>query len=263
MSKIILMDGAMGTTISSLTTLENSSREIFNLTNPEMIINIHKQYIEAGATLLKTNSFNCSQSALEKNNIDPNLSYKLAFLSIDLARKAIFLTKQNNIKIAGSIGPGDFSQISGIIDNNPDYLLLETIYDKNILLTNLSIIKKIFNKNKKYIPIMISFSVNKDLKIYSGEHIKDLIKLIDCPEIISYGLNCSFGIEMLSLLIEKVTSYTNKKISFHSNTDLSPDDFIKYIQPILNKNFLTFIGGCCGTTYKHILKIHQLLLIDS
>ncbi|SJZ71176.1 5-methyltetrahydrofolate--homocysteine methyltransferase [Cetobacterium ceti] len=263
MTKIILMDGAMGTTISSLTTLENSSREIFNLINPEMIINIHKKYIEAGATLVKTNSFNCSRSALEKNNIDPNLSYKLAFLSIDLARKAIFLTKKNNVKIAGSIGPGDFSQISGIIDNNPDYLLLETIYDKNILLNNLSIIKKIFKKNKKYIPIMISFSINKDLKIYSGEHIKDLINLIDCPEIISYGLNCSFGIEMLSSLIETLTFYTNKKISLHSNTDLLPDEFIKYIHPLLKKNFLSFIGGCCGTTYKHILKLHELILINS
>ncbi|WP_027128345.1 methionine synthase [Fusobacterium perfoetens] len=295
--KVLVLDGAMGTAIQNynLTSEDflgkKGCNEILNLTRPDIIKDIHKKYIEAGADILETNSFNCNCISLEKYKIEDKV-YELCKKSAELAKEVI---KASNRKIylAGSIGPTsksltipsgknpydrtlDFDtlkeaykeQIRGLIDGGVNLLLIETIFDGLNAKCCVIAAEEIMKEKNIKLPIMISATVNKEGKIFTGQSIESLIVSLDRDSIISYGFNCSFGAKELIPLIQKLGKFIKKPVSLYPNAGLpnengeydeTPEITAKHLKELVDKKEINILGGCCGTTFEHIRKISELV----
>lgn len=278
--KILILDGAMGTAIKkfNLSSEEfDGCCEILNLTHPEIIKKIHLDYLNAGADIIETNSFNCSSS------------YTLSKLAAQLANDAVkeySATNERPIFIAGAVGPTNKissniqgissemkidinslekayrEQIQGLIDGGIDILLIETIFDASNAKVALNVAQKIIRNSNLEIPIMISATINRDGTLFSGETLVELISEIDNPDIISYGFNCSFGVKELIPFVKDLKKHTDKYISFYPNAGLpdaegkyldTPHIMLNSLKELIEKKYINILGGCCGTTPEHIL----------
>lgn len=234
--RILVLDGATGTAIQKYNLTEadfqgkKGCNEILNITRPDIIKEIHTDYIKAGADIIETNSFNCNRISLKDYGIE-DMSYTLSRKGTELAREIadnFFKTSGKRIYVAGSIGPTSKSlslpigdtpyereinfdhmkniyseQIEGVIDGGADCILIETIFDGLSAKAALIAAEDLFEKKKIQLPIMISATVNKQGKIFSGQSIESLIVALDRPSVISFGLNCSFGAKDLIPMIKK------------------------------------------------------------
>ncbi|ERT68252.1 methionine synthase [Cetobacterium somerae] len=292
--KIYILDGATGTVIQDYHLSEKDytdnnykyigCHEILNKTRQDIILDIHKKYIEAGADIIETNTFNSNSISLKDYGLE-NESYFLSFLGAKLAREAVENSKKE-ILVAGSIGPTnksasistsksildreiDFNELfesyliqaRGLVDGGVDLFLIETIFDGLNAKAAVIACEKVAKENSKKIPIMISATVNKNGKILSGQDIKSLITSLDRDSIISFGLNCSFGAKDLIPLIESLNPYTDKLLSVYPNAGLpnengeydeKPQITLEYLKKLIDNKKINIIGGCCGTTPAHI-----------
>lgn len=292
--KIYILDGATGTVIQDYHLSEKDytdnnykyigCHEILNKTRQDVILDIHKKYIEAGADIIETNTFNSNSISL-KDYVLENESYFLSFLGAKLAREAVENSKKE-ILVAGSIGPTnksasistsksildreiDFNELfesyliqaRGLVDGGVDLFLIETIFDGLNAKAAVIACEKVAKENSKKIPIMISATVDKNGKILSGQDIKSLITSLDRDSIISFGLNCSFGAKDLIPLIESLNPYTDKLLSVYPNAGLpnengeydeKPQITLEYLKKLIDNKKINIIGGCCGTTPAHI-----------
>lgn len=292
--KIYILDGATGTVIQDYHLSEKDytdnnykyigCHEILNKTRQDVILDIHKKYIEAGADIIETNTFNSNSISLKDYGLE-NESYFLSFLGAKLAREAVENSKKE-ILVAGSIGPTnksasistsknildreiDFNELfesyliqaRGLVDGGVDLFLIETIFDGLNAKAAVIACEKVAKENSKKIPIMISATVDKNGKILSGQDIKSLITSLDRDSIISFGLNCSFGAKDLIPLIESLNPYTDKLLSVYPNAGLpnengeydeKPQITLEYLKKLIDHKKINIIGGCCGTTPAHI-----------
>lgn len=292
--KIYILDGATGTVIQDYHLSEKDytdnnykyigCHEILNKTRQDVILDIHKKYIEAGADIIETNTFNSNSISLKDYGLEKE-SYFLSFLGAKLAREAVENSKKE-ILVAGSIGPTnksasistsknildreiDFNELfesyliqaRGLVDGGVDLFLIETIFDGLNAKAAVIACEKVAKENSKKIPIMISATVDKNGKILSGQDIKSLITSLDRDSIISFGLNCSFGAKDLIPLIESLNPYTDKLLSVYPNAGLpnengeydeKPQITLEYLKKLIDNKKINIIGGCCGTTPAHI-----------
>lgn len=296
-NRILVLDGAMGTAIQNYNLNsedyldKKGCNEILNLTRPDVIRDIHSKYIKAGADIIETNSFNCNKISLSEYGFSER-AYELAKKSAKLARE-VADKSEKKIYVAGSIGPTnktltvpsrdtpydrelefDFlreaysEQIEGLIDGGVDILLIETIFDGlNAKCAVISAEEVMERKNKK-LPIMISATVNREGKIFTGQSMESLIVALDRESIISYGFNCSFGAKELIPLTRKLGKFTKKPISLYPNAGLpnedseyveSPEITANYLKELVDNQEINILGGCCGTTFEHIQKISKLV----
>lgn len=254
--KIELLDGAMGTTISDIYKIQEKCKEKVNLTNPETILEIHQKYIEAGADYLKANTFNCSREALKKYGENPENAYKYAFLGGSICKN---ISKKYGKKSIGTFCDGDIDQIDGIIDSDVDIIMIETIYNVDKGLKTLDLLKERMSVKNKDKSIMLSFAVNKEGYIYSGESILEVYKKFLDRNVISLGINCSeFSQEILKVL-KKLKELTKLKITFHPNSDGDIEKFLRNIVELINNNAVDIVGGCCGTEFNHIKKLKEFM----
>lgn len=295
--RILVLDGAMGTAIQKYNLNSDDylgkkgCNEILNITRPDIIKDIHLKYIEAGADIIETNSFNCNKISLNEYGFSER-AYEIAKRSAELA-KEVTTTSEKKIYIAGSIGPTNkiltipsgknpydrdlefdylkeaySEQIEGLIDGGVDILLIETIFDGlNAKCAVISAEEAMKRKNIN-LPIMISATVNKEGKIFTGQSIESLIVALDRESIISYGFNCSFGAKELIPLTKKLGKFTKKTISLYPNAGLpnedgeyleSPDITANYLKELVDNQEVNILGGCCGTTFEHIRSIANLV----
>ena len=295
--RILVLDGAMGTAIQSYNlTLEDfcgkkGCNEILNISRPDIVKDIHKKYMEAGADILETNSFNCNRVSLEEYGIADRV-YELCKESAKLA-KEVAKSSEKKVYVAGSIGPTsktltipsgknpydralDFDtlkeiykeQIEGLIDGGVEILLIETIFDGLNAKCAVISAEEVMQEKGIELPIMISATVNKEGKIFTGQSIESLIVALDRESIISYGFNCSFGAKELIPLAQKLGKFTKKAISLYPNAGLpnengeydeTPEITAGYLKELVDKKEINILGGCCGTTFKHIEKIAELV----
>lgn len=295
--RILVLDGAMGTAIQKYNLNSDDyldkkgCNEILNITRPDIIKDIHLKYIEAGADIIETNSFNCNKISLNEYGFSER-AYEIAKRSAELA-KEVTTTSEKKIYIAGSIGPTNKTltipsgknpydrdlefdylkeayseQIEGLIDGGVDILLIETIFDG--LNTKCAVIsaEEVMKRKNINLPIMISATVNKEGKIFTGQSIESLIVALDRESIISYGFNCSFGAKELIPLTKKLGKFTKKPISLYPNAGLpnedgeyleSPDITANYLKELVDNQEVNILGGCCGTTFEHIKSIANLV----
>lgn len=295
--RILVLDGAMGTAIQKYNLNSDDylgkkgCNEILNITRPDIIKDIHLKYIEAGADIIETNSFNCNKISLNEYGFSER-AYEIAKRSAELAKEVI-TTSEKKIYIAGSIGPTNKTltipsgknpydrdlefdylkeayseQIEGLIDGGVDILLIETIFDGLNAKCAVISAEEVMKRKNINLPIMISATVNKEGKIFTGQSIESLIVALDRESIISYGFNCSFGAKELIPLTKKLGKFTKKPISLYPNAGLpnedgeyleSPNITANYLKELVDNQEVNILGGCCGTTFEHIKSIANLV----
>lgn len=299
--RILVLDGATGTAIQKYNLSDTDflgkkgCSEILNITRPDIIKEIHLNYMKAGADIIETNSFNCNSISLSEYNLAEK-SYEFSKISASIACEAAKNFSEisgKKIWIAGSVGPtsksasiptGDIpyereisfdelknsysDQIRGLIDGGADIILIETIFDGLNAKAALIATEEIFEEKNKFFPVMISATVNKQGKLLSGQSIESLITAFDREYIISFGLNCSFGAKDLVPLIKKLSSFTDKYISLYPNAGLpdengeykeTPEITAEFLKELVEEKAVNILGGCCGTHFGHIKAISKLV----
>lgn len=272
----LILDGALGSLIQQSTRKVDKYlwSSIYNITNPQLVKSIHKEYLDAGAEIITTNTFRTNPVACELSNYDINIK-DFVKVSVDLVKAII---DKEGIFIAGSNAPAeDCYQINRTIsltkleynhkkhiellyENGVDFILNETQshYDE------INIICKFCNQNK--IPFIISLYSNDGKTILSGESLEKII-----PEIISYepvaiSFNC-ISVNIFNKIDNTIYNYykngfylnmgdENREGQF--NNLLTPSEYKLYAKQFLNNNTL-FVGACCGSTPLHIINIRDLI----
>ena len=310
--RILVLDGAMGTMIQKLKFDESDYRghrfkdynrllkgnnDLLSLTQPDAIFNIHKEYLEAGADIIETNTFSSTSIGMADYGME-SLVYELNFESAKLAKKATEKFNIDNSKprfVAGSIGPTNKTasmspdvnnpgyrevtfddlvksysqQIEALIEGGVDILLVETVFDTLNAKAALFAIEKYNNKNSANIPIMLSGTLtDASGRTLSGQTLEAFMTSVSHINLLSIGLNCSFGAEGLYPYIKKMSMITDIPISVFPNAGL-PNQFGEYdqtsqqmqnlIKDFLENNLVNIIGGCCGTTPDHIRLISEIV----
>lgn len=308
--RILILDGAMGTMIQQLQFSETAFRgeefannsvdlkgnnDILTLTQPKSIRKIHQAYIEAGADIIETNTFN-SNSISQATYHCSHLAYRLNYEGAQNARLAIQESQTTRkIWIAGSIGPTTLplscssdvkrtayesitfnqlteiysEQICGLIDGGVDLLLVETVLDSRSAQAALYAIKQIQHNKGTQLPVMLSATINPENgHIPSGENLESLYTAISDYPLFSFGLNCSYGATNLLPFMEEISKFTACYLSVYPNAGLpnaidtydeTPQITASFLAKIAQKGGINIVGGCCGTTPAHIHCIRQAL----
>ena len=309
-SKVLVLDGAMGTMIQKLKFDESDYRgerfknydillkgnnDLLSITQPKAILDIHKAYLRAGADIIMTNTFSSTPIAMADYKME-SLVYDLNFESAQLAKKAVleYDSKEKPRFIAGSIGPTNktasmspdvnnpgfrevdfddlvdsyFEQISALVEGGVDILFVETVFDTLNAKAALFAIENYNIKNSVSVPIMLSGTLtDASGRTLSGQTLEAFITSVSHINLLSIGLNCSFGAAGLFPYIKKMSLTTDLPISVHPNAGL-PNEFGEYdqssgqmqnlIKDFLENKIVNIIGGCCGTTPDHISLISEI-----
>ncbi|HBM14803.1 MAG TPA: methionine synthase [Lentisphaeria bacterium] len=309
--KILILDGAMGTMIQGYNLTEEDFRgelfkdskillkgnnDLLNLTRPDVICEIHKKYLEAGADIIETNSFNSTFLSMSEYGIE-NKVYDIAKAAAQTARKAAdevtSLTPDKPRFVAGVLGPTsktasmahDFSNpalrsayfddfakaykecAKGLVEGGADILLIETIFDTLNCKAAIFAILELFEEEKFELPIMISATItDKSGRTLSGQTVEAFWASVSHAPVLSVGFNCALGAEEMYPHIRTLSNIAHVYISCHPNAGL-PDEFGLYrqtpekmgkiIRSFAEEGILNIVGGCCGTNPNHIKAIAQ------
>jgi len=310
--RILIIDGAMGTMIQRHKLEESDYRgerfanwhkdvkgnnDLLSITQPDIIIGIHKQYLDAGADIIETNTFSSTTIAQADYDMQ-ELAYELNVASAKCARIAADeYTAQNPTKprfVAGAIGPLNKTlslspdvnnpgyravtfdevviayeeQIRGLVDGGADILLVETIFDTLNAKAAIYAIKDFFRKNNlPELPIMISGTItDASGRTLSGQTLEAFYISVVHANPLSIGLNCALGASEMRPHIEELSSIAKCFTSAYPNAGL-PNAFGEYdeqphetahiIEEWAKEGFVNIVGGCCGTTPDHIKHIAE------
>lgn len=246
---MILLDGAMGTTISNIYKIKDKCREKLNYTNPEIVTEIHERYVKAGACYLKANTFNCSKEALKNYGENPEMAYEYALLGGKICKAVADKYGKTSI---GTFCLPDKDQIDGILDSGVDKVMIETIYNLDKGLESLKLLEERMEIKKIKKVIMVSFAVDKDGKLYSGENLIDVYRKFLLENVVFIGINCSELTEKVVDILKIFRKKTGLIVSFHPNSNGDVKKFIEDIEILLKQGVVYVIGGCCGTDFRHI-----------
>lgn len=297
--RILILDGAMGTAIQALNLQEEDfcgtqfvghavplkgDYDLLNLTNPLIIRRIHQSYINAGADLISTNTFNSNAYSQKVYGMEGYVK-ELNFEGARLAREVADTCQGRTVWVAGSMGPtskslslsGDFDtlattykmQAEHLIRGGADVILLETCFDVLNTKAALCAIELLNEELNTVIPVMVSATIdNQNGRTLTGQTLDAFYQSIAFYPILSFGINCSFGVDGLDSYIESLAQTLPCAISMHPNAGLptatgeyiqSPALWAEQIQAIAKKGSLNIAGGCCGTTPSHIKALADAL----
>lgn len=296
-NQYLIIDGATGTELQKKEIKKEEwiingnniqgCNEILNINAPHIMKEVHIDYLNAGANIIKTNSFGAIPSVLSEYDIS-EMAYEISKKSAIISKEAIkeFKEKTNSnrdIFAAGSLGPGirlpSLGQISfdelykgyleaikGLIDGGVDIILLETAQD--ILQLKAGILA--CNDIDENIPIMVSVTIEKEGAMLLGTDIETAYTVLSNLNIFSIGMNCGTGPDMAMRHIKKLTEISYLPVSIHSNAGLpqnrggkayygmTPKEFADINSEFFDLDGLAFIGGCCGTTPEHIKALSEI-----
>lgn len=310
--RILVLDGAMGTQIQLRKLTEADYRgtrfadwprdvqgnnELLSLTRPDIIAQIHRDYLDAGADILETNTFNAQRISMADYGME-ELSYELNVTSARLAREqADLVTSLNPAKrrfVAGAIGPTNKTasispdvnnpgfrsvyfmelveayteQIRGLVDGGVDILLVETIFDTLNAKAALYAIDHYFrNRGEEPLPIMVSGTITDNSgRTLSGQTVEAFFYSLSHLPLLSIGLNCALGARQMRPHLQALSACSHYGVSAHPNAGL-PNAFGAYdedadtmrlqIREFLQESLVNILGGCCGTGPEHIRAIAE------
>lgn len=308
-NRILVLDGAMGTMIQSYRLGENDYRgtllknhnvnlkgnnDLLSLTQPQIIKEIHSKYLEAGADIISTNTFNAtqiSQSDYKTENYNYDINYHSAVLAREVADKYTKLNSDKLRYVVGVLGPTNktasmspkvedpgfrnvtfdelvenYSEsISALIEGGIDLLMVETIFDTLNAKAALFAIQNVFKNINKTIPIMVSGTItDASGRTLSGQTLAAFHYSINHVPLFSVGLNCALGADQLRPHIEELSNLSDTLVSFHPNAGLpnelgeydeTPEYMAEIVSDVAQNGFVNIVGGCCGSTPKHIAAI--------
>lgn len=310
--RILVIDGAMGTMIQRYKLEEDDFRgerfkdhkhplrgnnDLLSITRPDIIKDIHRQYFEAGADIIETNTFSGTTIAQADYHLE-EIVYELNFQSAKIAREvADEETRKDPGKprfVAGSMGPTNktaslspdvnnpgfraitFDQLAvafkeqakGLIDGGADLLLLETIIDTLNVKAALFAIQELFEEIGRTVPVMVSGTItDASGRTLSGQTTEAFLISVSHMPLLSIGLNCALGASQLRPYLQVLNEKSSFFVSAYPNAglpnefghyDQSPDEMAAQVEEYLKEGLVNIVGGCCGTTPDHIKKVAEI-----
>lgn len=305
--RILVLDGAMGTMIQKHNLEESDYRgtrfadwsvplkgmnDLLVLTQPSIIADIHRQYLEAGADIIETNNFNATASDLRRYQLQDH-AYELNMQAAQIARRCAdeFSTTDKPRFVAGVLGPNqktasvsvdvndpgaraisfdelveDYSLATrALIDGGVDIILIETIFDTLNAKAAVFAVKTVFEQDQVRRAIMISGTItDASGRTLTGQTTEAFYNSLRHAQPISIGLNCALGPDDLRAYVQELSRISEFAVSAHPNAglpnelgeyELSPHDMASHIGEWAASGFVNIVGGCCGSTPQHIRAI--------
>ncbi len=305
-TRVLVMDGAMGSLIQEYKLSEadyhgqrlkgfpfdqKGNNDILSVTQPEIIREIHQKYLEAGADILLTNTFNATRISQADYHTE-EFVYEMNKASAEIAKTAADkFTAENPEKprfVAGCLGPTNKTlslspdvndpgyravsfdemksayreQVEGLLEGGIDLLLIETIFDTLNAKAAIFAVEEALEARNMKLPLMISGTItDASGRTLSGQTLEAFLNSVSHVDLLSIGLNCSLGATDLRPYVKELSKKAPFHISAHPNAGLpnqfgaydeTPEIMAGFIKDYLDNNFVNIIGGCCGTTPGHI-----------
>lgn len=311
--RILVLDGAMGTMIQQYNLTESDFRgerfreiqgqlkgnnDLLCLTRPDVIEEIHRRYLEAGADIIETNTFNATRVSMA----DYHMQDYCREINLEAARLARRLadeyTQKNPEKprfVAGSVGPTNKTcsmspdvnnpafraltydelleayceQMEALIEGGVDAILIETIFDTLNAKVAIQAAELSMQKMGRKLPLMLSVTVSDIAgRTLSGQTLDAFLASVQHADLFSVGLNCSFGARQLKPFLEQLAKHAPYYISAYPNAglpnslgqyDQSPEEMAAEVKEYIDEGLVNIIGGCCGTTEEYIARYQELI----
>ncbi len=293
--RILVLDGAMGTMLQQRsltaedfggTALEGCNENLVR-TRPDVVLDIHRKYFEAGSDIVETNSFGGATIVLAEYGLaaDAHLLNKRA---AELARQAAdeFSTPAKPRFVAGSVGPttkaitvtggvtfeglGEayYAQAKGLVEGGVDLLLIETCQDTRNIKAALLAIQRLSKEIGMQVPVIVSVTIEPMGTMLAGQTVEAMWASLRHAKPLAFGMNCATGPEFMTDHIRTLSQLSSEFVSCYPNAGL-PDEEGKYLETpsslaaqlekFVDHGWLNFVGGCCGTTEQHIRAIAQMV----
>ena len=306
--RILVLDGAMGTMVHALKFSEADYRgapfaahsrdlknfiDILVLTQPAAIEEIHRQYLEAGADIIETNTFGATSVAMADFDLTDRVR-ELNLAAVAVARRAVdemnLRTPDKPRFVAGSIGPTNkqlsiagnvndpgyrsatydqmvetyTEQVDALVEGGVDILLVETAFDTLVLKAALFAIDQYFERSGVRLPVMASFTIFEGGRTLSAQTVEACWNSISHADLLSVGMNCALGPDMLRPYVEELSRIAPVFVSCYPNAGLpnafggfdeTPGMMARTLGEFAANGWVNIVGGCCGTTPAHIRAI--------
>ncbi len=307
--RILILDGAMGTMIQRYKLTESDFRgtrfaehhkdlkgdtELLSLVRPDVISEIHRQYLEAGADVIETNTFGATSIAQGDYDL-PELAYELNKVSAQLAREACdrYSTPEHPRFVAGALGPQPktasispdvndpgarnvtfdelraayIEQLDGLLDGGIDIVLIETIFDTLNAKAAIFATEEVFEQRGVRLPVMISGTVtDASGRILSGQTVEAFWNSVRHARPVTIGLNCALGAALMRPYVAELSKICDTYVCVYPNAGLpnpmaetgfdeTPADTSALLEEFARAGLVNMAGGCCGTTPDHIREI--------
>ena len=312
-NRILLLDGGFGTMVQQYGLSEEDYRgerfaewpmmlkgcnDLLTLTRPDVVNEIHEKYLESGADIIETNTFNANAISLSDYRLEEYV-YEISRAAAELARAAAdAYTLRNEAKprfVAGSVGPtnrtSSFSadvndpaareitfmqlkdayteQMRGLLDGGADIILIETVFDTLNAKAALYAADMLSSEYGRRIPVMISGTLaDSSGRTLSGQVIEAFYASVSHADLLSVGLNCAYGARQLRSYLERLAKVSEFRISAHPNAGLpnimggydeTPQMFAHDVSEYMRMGLVNIVGGCCGTTPEHIYELSKIV----
>ena len=311
--RILVLDGAMGTMIQQYNLSEADFRgerfkdipgqlkgnnDLLCLTRPEVIEDIHRKYLVAGADIIETNSFNATSVSMADYHVQAycrEINLAAARLARRMADEFTVLNPEKPRFVAGSVGPTNKTcsmspdvnnpafraltfdelqaayceQMEALLEGGVDALLIETIFDTLNAKAAIRAAELSMEKTGRRVPLMLSVTVSDIAgRTLSGQTLDAFLASVEHADLFSVGLNCSFGARQLKPFLEQLASRAPYYISAYPNAglpnslgqyDQTPEDMAAEVKEYIEEGLVNIIGGCCGTTEQYIALYQDLI----
>ena len=293
--RVLVLDGAMGTMLQQRQlkaadfggeALEGCNENLVR-TRPDVVLDIHRKYFEAGADIVETDSFNGTKSDLIDYGLADN-SYELMFTAAKLARQAAdeFSTPRKPRFVGGSMGPTrkaitvtggiafphlvqDYYDLARpLIEGGADLLMVETSQDTRNIKAALLAIKRLSREIGSEIPTILSVTIEQNGTMLAGQTIEAAWASLRHAKPLALGLNCATGPEFMTDHIRTLSQISSEYVSCYPNAGLpnpetseygeTPTSLAAQLEKFVDQGWLNLVGGCCGTTEHHIRAIAQM-----
>lgn len=310
-SRILVLDGGIGTYLQKLQLKEEDFRgeaflshpvplkgcnDVLCISNPKVVIDMHRDYINAGADIIETNSFNCNFFSLSDYGLEDKV-YQIAKASALCAKQSIHESRRNEqhpVLVAGSVGPTNrtssmsadvndpaarevtFQQlvdtysdaVRGLLDGGADIIIIETIFDTLNAKAALKAVDDISQERATDIPVMVSGTLSDASgRTLSGQTVEAFVASLSHANLLSIGLNCGFGAKQLKPWLSRLAAVADCPVSMHPNAGLpnvmggydeTPETFAAVAEEVFKERLVNIYGGCCGTTPDHIRAVAEI-----
>ena len=315
--RVLILDGAMGTMIQRYNLSEQDFRgerfagipgqmkgnnDLLCLTRPDVIKDIHRKYLEAGADIIETNTFNAQRISMADYHMQDlcrEINLAAARLARELADEYTAKTPRKPRFVAGSVGPTNKTcsmspdvnnpalraltydelatayqeQMEALLEGGVDALLIETIFDSLNAKAAIYAAETAMKKTGREVPLMLSVTVSDIAgRTLSGQTLDAFLASVQYAPIFSIGLNCSFGAKQLKPFLEGLAARAPYYISAYPNAglpnslgqyDQTPEEMASEVKEYIDEGLVNIIGGCCGTTEEYIAKYQELIISGS
>ena len=311
--RILILDGALGTMIQKYNLSEEEFRgerfveqpgqmkgnnDLLCLTAPHVIQDIHRKYLEAGADIIETNTFNAQRISMADYHVEDycrEINLAAAKLARELADEYTRMNPDKPRFVAGSVGPTNKTcsmspdvnnpafraitfdelalayqeQMEALIEGGVDAILIETIFDSLNAKAAVYAAMEAMEKMGREVPLMLSITVSDTGgRTLSGQTLDAFLASVQHAPIFSIGLNCSFGAKQLKPFLQQLAARAPYYISAYPNAglpnslgeyDQTPEDMAREVNEYIEEGLVNIIGGCCGTTEAYIAKYPSLV----